>query len=185
MTTIFAQSALSLVAVIAYIAAAASCIQAYRLAVKARRPKRERMRWPMLAMLLIALGISRLLGAEERFRTAARVTLQAQHEYVDRWDLQAPIAAGIVVALGALGLIFYLTHGLERKIGRLGQAMILADAGGFALCGLVMLRMTSLHAVDAILFRGPHLNWVIDFGGTIAIGWAALRYRKLLVAARR
>lgn len=134
---------------------------------------------------MLVLFISRLFGTEEKLRTAARVALQAQHQYFERWDLQAPIAAAVVVLLGCLGLVFYLTHGLERKIGRLGQAMIVADAGGFALCGLVLLRMTSLHAVDAILFRGPHLNWVIDFGGTIAIAWAAMRYRKLLTAVRR
>lgn len=143
------------------------------------------MRWLVLAILLLALFISRLLGTEEKLRNAARIALKTQHQYAERWDLQAPIAAAVVVLLGCLSLVFYLTHALERKIGRLGQAMIVADAAGFALCGLVLLRMTSLHAVDAILFRGPHLNWVIDLGGTIAIAWAAIRYRKLLTAVRR
>lgn len=177
-------SIFSLVAIVLYLAVAYACSRAARVAKIARRPETERRRWLAFTTFFGALAAFRASNLEEAIRSALREQLIVHGEYFERWSLQAPVAAAALVLLAAgIGALF-LVHPAQRGRGRLAASIFVADLAVAAQVGLVMLRVISLHAVDALLYRGPHLNWLVDCGATFAVAYAALRYRNLLRAPR-
>ncbi|MCX7863577.1 MAG: hypothetical protein N2423_00850 [Novosphingobium sp.] len=90
------------------------------------------------------------------------------------------VAAGIAVFASRItGKISGLQQGVQMRVT--GVAIRWALLGISVMLGVMMLRLISFHATDALLYRGPiRLNWILDIGATALTGWAAIRYANAL-----
>ena len=62
---------------------------------------------------------------------------------------------------------------------------VLAGLACAAMILLILLRLVSLHMLDALLYRGPRLNWFADIGATLAVAGLARHYHVSLRALSR
>ncbi|CAH0497923.1 hypothetical protein NVSP9465_02995 [Novosphingobium sp. CECT 9465] len=176
----------NLAAAAVYIAVILACGIASGIAFRAKRPIEEPARWILFGTLFAILGLSRIFNIEEKLRSTARNFFFDSRSYEGRWEYQAPVAGAAFALMAAASIALVLLAQRKHRLpGRLGKALMAADLAAFGMISLVGLRLISLHSVDALLFRGPHLNWIIDIGCSAAMIWAALRYRQLLLASRR
>jgi hypothetical protein len=132
-------------------------------------------------LLLLAM---RLAGTEELARSSLRRLLHVEGAYAGRRRVQGLVVVGALVAGASLigFLALRAQPAVARSAGR-ARAMRLARVGVAALAALITVRMISLHAIDRLLYRGPHLNWVIDVGATLLVTAAALAYTRTSAAA--
>lgn len=129
----------------------------------------------MLAALFAALAILRLLTFEELMRDALREFLFATEAYEDRRRIQGPIVMGIIVLAGAAGF-FWIYKRFRAARGRRNIAVIVAQAAGLAMLGLVALRTVSFSAIDSLLFGPLKLNWIGDIGASLLVAGCATYY---------
>lgn len=138
--------------------------------------------WALCGTLFLILSVMRALNLEEVLRDLLRESLLLAGDYRERRDLQAPLAAAaVVVTLVFAGLAFRAGGDRRRRSTIAVRAARLASVG---MIGLLGLRLISLHAVDRLLYRGPHLNWLFDIGATLCVGGAAWIYPQLVQAEK-
>lgn len=112
----------------------------------------------------------RVLQVEDRLRSAGRAWIMEQHGYSKRWDWQAPAAALLVVLIfAALFFIWARRSRRKEKHAQFPQMLRVALVAVGAMVVLILLRLISLHAIDSVLYRGPHLNWVVDTASTVVV----------------
>lgn len=169
-------SSLSLAACAVYFAVAVLCWRAIGAAKTAGHGNGQARLWSFLAVLFILLAVSRMLMVEELAHKTLRGLLEAEGAYSSRRDWQAPLSAFALVALAAAVAWIWQD---SRRLDGTPKAfyLFLGKLAGLAMLGLVALRLISFHAVDSLLYGGPHLNWVIDMGASLVAGYAAWRYR--------
>lgn len=157
---------------IAYVAAIACCLHAWRCdaaatAVLARtRPPEERRRarapwfWLATAAVLALCAISKRLDLHEFIAEIGRRIARAGGWYEDRRRVQAALA----VAAGAASFLALVIVGwrVRRALGRYGIAL----AGLWLIALYAGLRVVSLHPVDAWLTqrlpRGIRLHGIVE-----------------------
>lgn len=166
---------LSLTAAALYLIAAALCCGAAHTAGKSDRRRRNRAIWVAIAGLFVLLAASRVFDLENAVRAALRMRLAQEGEYGMRKSIQAPLAAALLAVGGLAGIALLL--GLRPAApDRAARAVTLAARCAVIMIGLVALRLVSLHATDALLYKPVHLNWLIDIGTTLAIAVCAWIY---------
>ncbi len=135
--------------------------------------------WAILVLLFCLLIASRLTGFEAEVSASIRDALRVSGEYDNRRSVQGPVVAGLLLVLStAFGAVIY--RNAKRIRGRRNFAVIVAQTSGVALVVLVVLRVISLHMIDAALYGPLKLNWFIDLGSAVAILAAALVYTRLV-----
>lgn len=142
--------------------------------------------WIAIAVLFGLLAVSRVTDFENSLRAALRMWLAAEGEYDVRRTIQAPLAAALLIGGGLAGLA--LAMGLRPAgSGRANRALAWATRSAVVMLGLVALRLVSLHATDALLYKPVHLNWLIDIGATLVVAGCAWIYcdRSRRQSARR
>lgn len=121
----------------------------------------ERRFWRGLAVILLLLGINKQLNFLSFFTSLSRTLAWQQEWWQERQSVQLLLVGIVVLLLVALiGASFW---GLRR----LPRHNVLASIGFWLLCGFVLIRATSLHAIDYYLytpFAGIRLNWVFELG---------------------
>lgn len=165
-------STFSLLACVGYAGVAALCCCA---AIKLRSGNGESLGkgfWGLCGLFFLLLIGLRLVGFEAIIEQALRGWFSMRGEYSMRQDLQRPIAAAAVFVLGIVSLFIMRCILLGRLRWPFSQA--LARAGIFAMLSLIGLRAISLHAIDALLYHGPHLNWLVDTGGSLLVALGAV-----------
>lgn len=126
--------------------------------------------WLVVGGSFVLFLVMRVLQVEDRLRSAGRAMVIQEHGYSKRWDWQAPAAALLVILI--FTALFFMWVRRSRSKGRHAQLPMtvrLAFAAVGAMFVLIMLRLVSLHAIDSILYRGPHLNWLVDTGSTVVV----------------
>lgn len=147
-------------------------------AKRARQPAWHFRAWALIAIFFVLLIGSRLLAIEEVLRDLLRSSLRDSNGYDSRRELQRPLVAALV-ALAATGSFFYLYWVSQAIRGRRNLATLSAILGCGAMLFLIALRMTSLHAVDALLYGPLKLNWLADIGISGALLVGAAYYLKI------
>lgn len=177
-----APSLFSLMAACFYGIVACSALLALRSAVVQRQIGWHRIAWAFVAALFVGLAIMRLFVLEELLRHTMRSSQWMQERYAERRAIQTPIAAALVIVAGlaAAFLGLRLAPGLRSRRTIAALAALGASGG---LIVLVLMRIVSLHAVDALLYGPLKLNWVLDLGASAAVLLASIAY--LVVTHRR
>ena len=145
------------------------------------QPRWNRRVWLALAILFLLLIILRGFGIEEWLRDAMRDALRSGGNYAERRSTQSVIASIVLLLVGAAGF-WWLYRTTQRLRGRRNLATVIALASGLAMTFLVLLRLISLHMIDRLLYGSIKLNWIMDFGTTMAVLAAAIYYVRLVRA---
>lgn len=176
-----AVSTISLLAGFLYFLVATACMFAAWTAQTLRQPLLHRRTWLLVAVLFIALMLARLFAVEEGLRDGLRTAMRASGNYEERRALQAPlVAAALVIGTGVGG---YLVYRWGRTIRGRRNFMVFASVlAASTMLLLIVLRLTSLHMVDALLYGALKLNWIIDTGASLAVVAAAVTYVRLVRA---
>ena len=123
---------------------------------------RERRQWLVAALVFALLIALRLLDGEQRLRAIFREIVRNTGGYDQRWALQLPLAVA-VAGLGVFLVLRFARRWQAAPRGSRRRLVLLAEAGLWGLVPLYLLRLVSLHAVDAVLYAGPlRLNWIIE-----------------------
>ncbi len=132
--------------------------------------KHEPLIWRLLMAGLILLGINKQLDLQSAFTEFARTLAIEQGWYEQRRQYQeAFIAAVPIIGLTALAAMLLLVWGAP-------SATLWACGGAAGLVIFVAIRAASFHHVDELLgwrLAGLPLNWVLEMGSLIVIGWSA------------
>lgn len=136
--------------------------------------------WFVLAAFFAFLAVSRLFGIEAGLTAGLRSELKAQMLYRGRAEIQGIIASVVIVTASAIIAVWLWrrTRTPWRAIAPADRYRMAAEVACGAIVCLVMLRVVSLHMVDSVLYRGPHLNWVVDIGATLAVIVCSIGYTR-------
>lgn len=170
---------LSLVASALYLLVAIGAAFAAARSRRSARPPWHVRGWAVLAVFFLVLVAIRTGGIEDLIRDSLREALRANAMYGHRREFQRPLVGGLLVM--SFLATFWLIRNLARWVReRASFALILALGGALGMMVLIMLRLISLHAVDALLYGQPKLNWFGDIGLSCLVGGAALWYARLV-----
>jgi hypothetical protein len=177
-------SALSLAAAGLYCAIAVACLSAALAAVRNGRPPAHLRAWSIVALLFLALAAMRVVGLEEWLRDALRDVLRERDAYDGRREMQRYLAAGMIL-LASVAMAAWVMWVRAAFRDHLDPAVMLAWCCVMAMFMLMILRLISLHYIDALLYGSLKLNWVVDIGASIGVLLAALVYRRQVKQAAR
>lgn len=173
-----------------YVATAATSLAAGRVALTAKNARDGRF-WCFVAVFFLGILALRLTGLEQIVHDILRSWSMLEGDYASRRAWQGPLAVLVILVLAG-GVAVFVRKVLRRRVDAVTWTVRMALAGVLAMTGLIALRLISFHGTDQLLYKGPHLNWVIDTGATLAslVGAAgfirAVRLlRKGYVASRR
>lgn len=168
-------SLLSLCAAIVYLIVGGAAAFAAITASRFQQVAWHRIGWMIVVAIFVGLAAMRIFAAEDQVREALRLVLYAEQSYDERRDFQKPLIAIVfVVALILSGGTIYALA--ERVQGRRNFAAVVALACSGGLLFLLVLRLVSLHSIDALLYGPMKLNWFADLGLTGAVLACAVRY---------
>ncbi|MFZ1399059.1 MAG: hypothetical protein WAS33_19290 [Candidatus Promineifilaceae bacterium] len=121
----------------------------------------EQRFWRRLTVIVLLLGVNKQLNFLTLFTMLGRSWAWQQQWYAGRQAVQLALV-GIVV------LLLVTVAGIRLwRLRRLPRRYLLAQILILLLVGFVLVRATSLHAVDYYLytpFAGIRLNWVVELG---------------------
>lgn len=178
------QSPLGLAAAWLYVAVLLACIAASMAGAARNQPSSHTLQWAGLAVLFAALFAMRALGIEEELRQGLRANLLESGDYDRRREYQRPMVAAVIV-LGA-AVAFWLFYRIVQSVSqRRMLALSTAMLGGIGIAGLLILRIISLHQVDAVLYGPLKLNWVGDVGASLWVMAAAIYYARVVTGPQR
>lgn len=152
------------------------CFRASVLAGSGEGYSRQRRFWASVGGFFLALIALRLSGSEEMLRALLRDGLHEEGAYQARRSIQSVIASIVLSGLGIGTLVFLYRNRPGRNASRRELARLVARLAVVAMCGLLGLRIISLHTIDQLLYHGPHLNWVIDIGSSLIVLASALAH---------
>lgn len=175
-------SMLSLIAAGAYAVVAAACVAALSSAIGTQQMPWHRLAWTGLAAIFIALAAMRVIALEDLVREELRLLLRSEGAYDDRRTLQGLIFAVLFSAAAFAGAFWGFR--IARTIrGRRNIVTVVALAACCVLTLLILLRIVSLHSVDALLYGPLKLNWIIDLGTSAVVLVCAVQYRRVVTGA--
>lgn len=172
------QSILGLSASALYVVIGSTCGHAAITAHNARRPKPEVVWWTLFAIWFFALVALRLSGLEDDFREGTRSMLRKDGVYEMRREVQAPLSVIAILCTAGLVALTARWH-IRTRPGSPSRLIAYARLAVAGLCGLIILRVISFHAVDVLLYGPAKLNWVIDIGASLFSGWCAYRFGQI------
>jgi multidrug transporter EmrE-like cation transporter len=172
------QSLFSLFATATYLLVAGLCAQAFVTGRRLDQMNRQSLWWAVFAVLFVLLAALRLSGLEEYVRNETRSILRKDGIYEMRRDVQAPLSVIAILCCTALVALMVRSH-LRMRVGTPYRIIAYARFAAACLCGLVVLRVISFHAIDALLYGPLKLNWVIDIGSSLVIGLCAYRFGRI------
>ncbi len=162
------------ITVLLYVGTAWAC---YRVLSRDRQRKivlspDERLIWSLLMVVAILLGINKQLDLQSAMTELAKILAKDQGWYTHRRQYQeAFIAAVPIVGLTVLAATAVL-------VWKAPASTLWACAGATGLLVFIAIRATSFHHVDEMLgwrMGGLPLNWVLEMGSLVVIGWSARR----------
>jgi hypothetical protein len=164
---------------IIYVLVSVSCWRtARKLALNHACASREHHVWQVIAILFVALFISKQLSLDTALTEAGRNLAFSEGWYKQRQVVQVALIV-LVTLSGIIAEIILLTW---ARIGRLPTTVALVGAT-FVLAYL-MVRAISFHPIDQFIggrILGLRWNWVLQMGG-ISVVLMASEWRKKQVA---
>ncbi|MCK0127199.1 hypothetical protein [Erythrobacter sp. F6033] len=135
--------------------------------------------WLGIALMFVALIGLRIFDVENLVRDELRTIIIGDGLYDDRRDYQRWIAA-IVLLLSSLVGIFAFVKRMRGNHGRRELTITIGIGACAAMVLLIVLRLISLHSIDALLYGPVKLNWIGDLGLSVLVAASALYYVKLV-----
>lgn len=172
-------SVISLLAACLYIAVVVACIFARSTAVGQRQVSWHAHAWTGIALLFLVMAVLRVVSAEDLLREELRDLLRGAGAYEDRRKVQGPIVA-LILLIGAFVSGLWVFNVTRKIRGRRNIATAIAIGGACLLLTLYLLRIVSLHALDALLYGPLKFNWVIDIGATAVVLACSIYYRRVV-----
>ncbi len=168
---------LAWITVLAYLACAALALAVWR----GMDQRALRRFWGAMAIVMLFLAVNKQLDLQTALNQTGRCISMAQgwHDYRRYAQLLF-----IILAVAAVVLVFKRSRQMMR--GHL-QTHLLALAGLALVCGYVLIRASSLNAVDAIGRRsilGVSVNFLLENAGLVLIALNATRLLRLRAARR-
>lgn len=143
--------------------------------------------WLFAAVAFAGFGVLGLSGLETALQDALRNQLLLDGDYAVRREFQTPATVVALLAIAAsFGLVFWRLHS-EPQQQRFAPHRV-AILAVMAIAGVSVLRLISLHAVDALLYGPLKLNWAVELGApvfAIAASLKGLQRRRRAEAAMR
>lgn len=168
---------LNLAASFLYLCIALLCARA---SVAARRiGGRHALFWTFAAALFLALIAWRGLALEEHLRAMLRDVLRSDGVYGERRTFQRPVAAALLIGLIAVTALAWRFRP-AMSMARPSETVRWAITGILLMAGLIMLRLTSFHQMDGFLYGPLRLNWLVDIGSSVLVGFASWRFVRAL-----
>jgi len=164
-----------------YLLVLLACTAAAIVAGQNRQQPSHTRWWLLLAVFFAVLIVLRMLAVEELVRDHIRDTLRASGSYRERRSIQGPIVVSILFIAAGAGSVLLYRWGRSLR-GRRNVMVFAAILASLAMSFLIVLRLTSLHAIDALLYGALKLNWVVDLGSSLVVLLAALGYIRLVRA---
>ncbi|RDC59705.1 hypothetical protein HME9302_00897 [Alteripontixanthobacter maritimus] len=124
-------------------------------------PLAGRAHWIGIALFFVGLAVFRMVQAEEGLRAILRGTFTDEAAYAERYAVQGPVAAALVLIAVAVGVWQAMTF-RKRTFSML--AGTLATLG---FIGLIVLRIISFHPLDQLIYAsaGPlRVNYLLELG---------------------
>ena len=170
-----APSTFSILAAALYLVVAGAAVAAAAEALRRRQVTWHLIVWGIIAALFAGFAIMRIYGLEDMLRGDLRTILYTERTYEERRSLQKPLFALVFMVAAAMvgGLVYVLANSVR---GRRDVAAMVAIGSTGGLIFLALLRLVSLHSVDALLYGPLKLNWFADLGMTLAVLACAFRY---------
>lgn len=132
----------------------------------------ERLIWGLLMVGAILLGINKQLDLQSAMTELAKILAREQGWYTHRRQYQEAFIAAIpIVGLTVLAAAAVL-------VWKAPGSTLWACAGATGLLVFIAIRASSFHHVDEMLgwrVGGLPLNWVLEMGSLVVIGWSAQR----------
>jgi hypothetical protein len=129
--------------------------------------------WLGLAVVMLALGINKQLDLQSLFTDVGRVIARSEGWYEQRRGVQALFIGGVsATAVLVLLALVWATRGRLRDLRPVLAGLVLVVA-------YVVVRATSLHAVDIFIFTelfGMRWNWILELGGLALMAGAIRRH---------
>lgn len=179
-----APTALSLAAAAIYLGVLLSCLFAGLEAMKQRRSPWHWRIWFAIAALFGLFAVVRGLALEELMRDHLRAEFFNDGLYEQRRNVQRPIAAFAIAIAAALVLLVPMRFAKSFR-SRRGLAVFAACASALAMVFLRVMRLISLHQIDALLYGPLKLNWIIDLGASLMVAAAAAVFITGGISSRR
>lgn len=160
------------VVILAYVLATFFCFLASQLANKSRYIKSSKF-WLIMSLLVLMLGLNKFLF----FENCITITLSNLAKTNGWYDLRRGIQAEFIIIV--LFLIIGALLGFISQLKGAEKSLYAAIIFLVMLLILVMLRIISLHQIDALLYPdlpvlGIGLNWVIELTFSLGIAICAL-----------
>ena len=133
--------------------------------------------WRALSVFSVVLGANKLLDLTGMLLRQFRKAAWNQGWYGDR----APVQKLFIVAVVVVALLMISVTVVRLKRRRWTVTQRLALMGGIYLLAYSLTRSSSLHRIDAFLYRptmGIELNWIFELSGLGLLIFAALRGRR-------
>jgi len=138
----------------------------------------EKTIWRLMMLGMIALGINKQLDLQSGLTELARILAHEQGWYGNRRQYQE----AFIVAIAIMGLT--AVAAMAVLVWRAPAPTMCACAGAVGLLIFVAIRATSFHGVDDMLgwrLSGLTLNWLLEMGSLLVIGWFALKRSRVRV----
>jgi hypothetical protein len=136
----------------------------------------EKTVWRLMMVGMIALGINKQLDIQSALTEGGRILALEQGWYNNRRQVQE----AFIFAVSCLGLTALAA--ITILVWKAPVATLWACAGAAGLLVFITIRAASFHRVDEMLgwhLAGLPLNWVLEMGSLLVIGWNAHRRARL------
>jgi hypothetical protein len=155
------------------------CLAAAVASVRRQQPVSHGTRWCVTASFFLILAVMRISGFEDHLREALRGWLQSSGMYAGRNAMQQPLTV-LTLVVAPLAAVWMLFSGPALRRQPLILALRWAGMGVLVMICLIVLRLISLHQVDALLYGALKLNWGADLGACLMVVAAAGFYLRLV-----
>lgn len=173
-----------------YLVTAAASLAAARAALATKDVRGGRF-WCFVAAFFLGIMALRMIGAEQIAHDTLRSWSVSEGAYTDRRAWQGPLAVLAILMLAAV-LAVFVRLATSRRADAATWTFRMGLGGVLVMTGLIAIRLISFHGTDQLLYKGPHLNWVVDIGATLTSLAGATRFirafrliRKDRAASRR
>jgi len=137
---------------------------------------KQKQFWLFMALILFAWGINKQLDLQSMLTAVGKYYAHRDGWYEHRRVIQVSLIIGILLSMSVMisWFLFYMRAILKTNW--------LAVVGVSFLLMFVMVRATSFHHMDILInttILGVRMNWVLELGGIVCIGYSALfSYKK-------
>lgn len=162
------------VTVLAYLVTAVTCaVAAWKCKNILENPSKHRWFWTAVSLLFFFLAFNKHTNLQSGFTSFFRLMAYDAAWYDVRQSVQIPFVIG-VLAVTAVLLIF-----AAWLLRSLWKTYLLTIIGAAYQVAFVIIRASSLHAMDAIInysIAGIRLNWVLEFVGILLVLGTAVNF---------